>query len=319
MKQLQVISHNTYAQGLTAGTSTLADVGSLALGAFALFDKDPKSSTYNVCIDLAASSAPTTLPSKFVIASMSNNGLKLTPVLTRDKFKSAYLAAVAAVAKIVFIGNQASGGTTYSLNLPTLSEGDLASITVINVEKPLGTLQREKTYTYEVKAGDDAGDIVAGLIAIVNADTNRIVNAAVAYANATDGFKLTAITAGKNFQVGIGGVLRNANVTDQADGVENTVGQGTPAQIKDLEKFDMVERGLDNGVMTELVSWTSDVNNAKTYNVLTLSGIQPNARPFEGGVNEESSYTFAVQSDLAASDSTTNATKKAIKTIYSII
>ena len=39
MKQLQVISHNTYAQGLTAGTSTLADVGSLALGAFALLIK----------------------------------------------------------------------------------------------------------------------------------------------------------------------------------------------------------------------------------------------------------------------------------------
>ena len=320
MKHLHVISHDTYASGLTAGTSTMAAVASLALGAFALFDKNPESNTYNVCIDLAAASAPTTLPSKFQIVTKSNNGLKYSPILNRDSFITKYLAAVSAVAKIIFVGNQTSGGTTYALNLPTLQAGDSAAgITIIDTSKPVGTLRREKSYIYEVKSGDDGSDIVTGLIAIINADANRIVNAAVAYPLATDGFKLTGITTGVNFQVAPIGVLRNTDITDQDEGVEVTTGQGTATQIKDLEKFDMIERGLDDGKMTELMSWTSDVNTAKSYNTLTLVGTQPSARPFNGGDNEEMSITLAVQSDLSSSDSTTNATKKAIKTIYSII
>ena len=318
MKHFHLVSHDTYASGLTAGTSTIAAIASLAEGAFVLIDKDPQSANYNKSVDIAAASAPTSLPAKFIIVTKSKNGLKYSSLITTANCTATNLAYSAAVAKIIFVGNQTDGGTTYALNLPTLAAGDLAGITVINNAKPIGAFSREKGYTYEVKAGDDGADIVAGLVAAVNADSNRIVNAAVAYSGAIDGFKLTGITAGSNFQVAPIGVLRSADITDQAEGVEVATAQGNEAQMKDLEKFDLIERGLDNARLSELTTWVTDVATSGTYDQLVIRGKAEQVRPFNGGENEDVELTIAVLSTLTAA-STTDKSKRGIALIASLM
>ena len=320
MKQVHIVSHDAYASGLTPGTGTVASIASLADGAFALVNKDPESASYNKIVDLASSSAVSALPSKVQFVTKSaNNGLKWSSIITVSKGTAQLLAAVAAVAKVVFVGNQTSGGTTYSLNLPTLAAGDLAGVTVIDTSKPVGTLRRERSYTYEVKSGDNAAAIVAALIALINADSHRIVNAAVAYSGATDGFKLTGSTAGVNFEVAPIGVFRSADITTAGAGTAVTTAQGSAAQIKDLEKFDMVERGLDDARQSEVIIWASDVNTAKSYDQLVVINQEPIRRPFDGGANELSTLTIAVQSDLTASSTGNNKTKTAIALIASLM
>lgn len=320
MNNLMVISHDTYAQGLTAGSTTLAGIGSLAVGAMALIDKDPDSSTYNVVIDIAAASLPTSLPKLFQIVVMGNNGLKYSNIIKASNARATLLAAVAGTARVIFIGNQTSGGTTYSLNLPTLNEGDIAGIDVRDAEIPAGSLKATKSYEYQIKAGDTSANIVAALIAKVNADASRIVNAAVAYSNATDGFKLTGITAGKKFVVSPTGVLKSSSITDAGAGTALVYPQGSLAQIKDAEKVDMVERGLDNAkTYSETVTWVTDTTTGKTYNQLVIEYDVPNARPFNGGVNEKERLTIACQSDLTSADSVTNASKRSIKCINDIL
>lgn len=322
MKQVHIVSHDTYASGLTPGTGTVASIASLANGAFALVNKDPESASYNKIVDLASATAVSALPSKVQFVTKSaNNGLKWSSIITVSKGTAQLLAAVAAVAKVVFVGNQTDGGTTYSLNLPTLAAGDLAGVTVIDTSKPVGTLRRERSYTYELKSGDDAAAIITALAAIINADAHKIVTAANAHAGATlDGFKLTGSTAGVNFEVAPIGVFRSANITTAGAGTAVTTAQGNAAQIKDLEKFDMVERGLDDARrQSEVVIWTSDVNTAKSYDQLVVINQEPIRRPFDGGANELSTLTIAVQSDLTAASASNDKTKTAIATIASLM
>ena len=297
MKQLFVITHDTYAQGLTPGTSDLDDLGSLAVGAWAMLDMTEGSATYNKVVSIAATSEAET-PARFMLATMTAGGLKTTPIITKAQATCVTKAYVAPVARIVMIGNQTDGGTTYSYNLPSLSAGQVAGIIVTDTSKPMHELSRNRTYEYTLGYGDTEATITAALIAKVNADSLRIVNAAVTYTNGTDGFKVTGITAGKLFTVSPIGIFQNADIAITTNGA---LGHGTVAQIQAYEKEALSIEGKANGRYDELFTQASVVNTTKTYATYTIQYVVPTLRPHNTSNNWTAELVIAVDSGLSAS------------------
>lgn len=320
MKQLLVVSNDTYANGLTAGTTMLSGISDLAMGAFCLFDKDPDSANYDKSVDLAAASAVTTLPKVFVIANKGNNGIKITSPIVAANARATNVVATAGTAKVVTVGNQSSGGTTYSYNLPTLEAGQIFGITVINPDKPVGSIGFQKDYTIDVSSTDTMATLQAALIAKVNVDTNKIVTAAIGYSLATDGMMFTG-APGKNFMIAPIGILRNANIVETTTGtaVALVQSQGSLIAMQDLEKFDWVERGrLSSRPPDELSAFTSDLVAGKIYDQCIITSVSPNKRPFTGGIDEPQEIVIAVQSDLTTS-ATTGKSKRGILAIVTSI
>lgn len=297
MKQLFVITHDTYAQGLTPGTSDLDNLGSLAVGAWAMLDMDEGSATYNKVVSIAATSESET-PAKFMLATMTAGGLKTTPIITKAQATCVKKAYVAPVARIVEIGNRTDGGTTYSYNLPSLSAGQVAGIVVTDTSKPVHEVNRNRMYEYTLGYGDTEATITAALIAKVNADANRIVNAAVTYAGATDGFKVTGITAGKLFTVSPIGIFQSADIGITTNGA---LGHGTVAQIQAFEKDALVVEGKANGRYDELFTQASVVNTTKTYITYNIQYVVPTLRPFNTDSNWTAELVIAADSGLSAS------------------
>lgn len=297
MKQLFVITHDTYAQGLTPSTSDLDNLGSLAVGAWAMLDMDEGSATYNKVVSIAATSEAET-PSKFMIATMTAGGLKTTPIITKSQATCVKKAYTAPVARIVMIGNQTDGGTTYSYNLPSLSAGQVAGIVVTDNSKPVHEVNRNRSYEYTLSYGDTEATITAALIAKVNADTQRIVNAAVTYTDAEDGFKVTGITAGKLFTVSPIGIFQNTDIVITTNGA---LGHGTVAQIQAAEKEALSIEGKANGRYDELFTQASVVNTTKTYTTYTINYVVPTLRPHNTDSNWTAELVIAADSGLSAS------------------
>ena len=298
MKQLFVITHDTYAQGLTPGSSDLDNLGSLAVGAWAMLDMDEGSATYNKVVSIAATSEAET-PAKFMLVTMTAGGLKKTPIVTKAQATCVKKVYTAPVARIVKVGNQTDGGTTYSYNLPSLSAGQVAGFIVTDTSKPVHELNRNRTYEYTLGYGDTEATITAALIAKVNADELRIVNATVAYVGATDGIILTGITAGKLFTVSPIGIFQNADINITTNG---TIGHGTAAQILATEKEALSEEGKHNGRYDELFTQASVVNMAKTYITYIVQFVVPTLRPHNTDNNWTAELVIAADSTLSASE-----------------
>ena len=297
MKHTHVIYTDLYASGITTpGTTTISAVASLAKGSFCVFNKDPDSADFDKSMVL--SDATTTLPIRFQIVSKNSKGeLKWSPIIYRDKARATILAVVAGTAKVVYIGEHSDGDTTNKLNLPTIEEGDIAGITVINPDKGPSAVGREKNYTYTCKTGDTEDIIVTALIALINADTNKIVTATIT-SGATKGFYLTG-AAGQVYFVAPVGIFRNSTI---ATTTEVVLKVGTGTGVLNMEKFDAVERGADNLRMSELYTSALDAVSTSSYKVLMIKTTNPNERPFNGGDNEEQTIVVAVLSTLTTTD-----------------
>lgn len=262
MKQLMVVSHDTYASGLTPGTSDLDNLASLAVGAYAIIDMDPTSNTYNHVVDIAASSEADT-PAKFMFVTMTANGLKKSPIITKALATCTAQAYVAPVAKVMNI----------AVTLSNLEVGQVAGFIVTDTTKGAHELTRNRSYVYTVASGDTEATIVAALIALVNADSLRIVNATAG----TD-IVLTRITAGKNFQVSPVGIFKGATITTST---AHVTGTGTGAQLIEYERINRVEQGdaihrIDEDLM---FSAASEVSSTGTYDLYLIRYTVPTQRP----------------------------------------
>jgi hypothetical protein len=285
MKQLMVISHDTYASGLTPASSDLDDIGSLAVGAIAMIDKNPESSTYDQVVSIAASSEAET-PSLFQFVTMTANGLKWSPIITKAKAGVNYQAYIAPVAKVMNIA------ITYS----NLEVGQVAGFIVTDTTKGQHELTRNRTYEVTVGAADTSATIIAALIAKVNADTLRVVNA-----TAGTNIVLTRITAGKNFQVSPTGITRGATITTST---AHVTGTGTAAMMLAYEKECNPERGGNTGVRQDsALMWpvTSEVSSTGTYDLYIFKYNTPSNRPLLESVNPDQELVIALLVSLSDS------------------
>lgn len=247
----------------------------------------------------------------------------LTPHIDLASLTYNKLAYTAPVAKVMVVGSNTNGGTTYNCNLPTSpTVGTVARIMIIDETKPEHDRTRERIYEYQVKSGDTAASVEQAIIAKINADTKRIVNAAEVDATNHDGFKLTAITAGNNFNVSCDGILINADVlgyneivyagtagitagptTLNTVVVANNIGQGTYAQIAAAEKDASTEMG-NMGVQSrgvDIFTLNSRAVLGATYVQYVLTWIAPNDNPLIPKANMRQTLTIAVPSgDTAA-------------------
>lgn len=230
----------------------------------------------------------------------TSNGPLVTPLIDIASMAYKKTAYTAPAAQIMVIGSTTDQGTTYNLNLSTPVVGTTASITIIDETKTFDNRTREKEYQYVVKTGDTVALIAAGIIAKINADATGIVTAAMVDTTNSDGFKLTADTAGNKFNVTCGGILANADVlgyneivfagtagitagptTSLAVVAANNIGQGTPAQIAELEadfSTEMGNTGLqDRGV--SLYTTASRVVAGATYVQYNITWTKPDNNP----------------------------------------
>lgn len=298
MKQLMVISHDTYASGLTPTTDDIDSIASLAVGAFAVIDKDPDAvSTYNHVCDLAAASESQT-PKFFQIVTMTANGLKWSPIIEKARCEMLYQATVAAVAKTMNI----------SVTLSNIEVGQVAGFIVTDLTKPAHVLTRNRTYEYTVVTGDTEATIIAALIAKVNADTLKIVTASAG----TD-IVLTADTAGNPFQISMTGIFRGATITSAQAVV---VGTGLGTQLRAYEKECEVEQGATNYPTEGSLFFTkaSEVVTTSAYNLYYLTFDCPTQRPLIPGTNPKQQLLIATLSTLTASGNA----DKSVEALYNM-
>jgi hypothetical protein len=216
-----------------------------------------------------------------------------TPKIFDNNFKASYFAYQAPVAKVMAVGQV--DGPLGALNLPAISAGDVASLFIVDTEKRFEDKTREKYYEYVCSAGDGAAEILDGLVAIVNADTNRIVT----LANAGD-VTLTATSrvAGRDFGIIAEGVLSSASIfafdtvvraggSSLTRGYNDNVGNptvagvkgaGTPAMVNAMERDFNTERGDMNSFNFSDLMFTDPltVEAGATYGCWMLEWQSPN-------------------------------------------
>jgi len=286
MKQLMVVSHDTYASGLTPATDDMDSLASLAVGAYAIIDMDETSNTYNHVVSIAATSEADT-PAKFMFVTNTANGLKKSSIITKARATCTAQAYVAPVAKVMNI----------AVTLSNLEVGQVAGFIVTDTTKGAHELTRNRSYTYTVVSGDTEATIVAALIALVNADSLRVVNAT----SGTD-IVLTRITAGKNFQVSPVGIFKGATITTTT---AHVTGTGTAAQLVEYERQCRVEQGdavhrIDEDLM---FSAASEVNTTTpgTYDLYIIRYDVPTQRPILEGQNPKQELVVALLVSLSDS------------------
>ena len=182
--------------------------------------------------------------------SAQGGALVISNVQRQDFTSEVATVPSAATNKIMFVGAATTEGGDF--NLPTLVDNDEAIIIVENLSKKFDDNSRTQRYTMPVMSTDTEATIVAGLVAIINADPNRIVLAADS--GAALGIQFDGISNQDFRAIGLG-VLSNTDITEYtlrngvynaaltADSTEFSVGVGTPAQVSELEYDAMINRG----------------------------------------------------------------------------
>jgi hypothetical protein len=254
MRQI-FVTKSTVDYGLSTSTGDIAGMNELdklengalvcldADGAF-VDDANPAITTSGIYFALGRTGLPPVISPLIDIASLNYE-------------KSAY---VAPVAKIMVLGTNVSGETTYGLNLPSsFTVGTEAGIHIVDASKSHGDTSRYHDFTTNVRSGETATTLMARLLALVNAD-NFVTMASI---EAGKGYSLTADTAGKEFSVNCSGILEYADVLGYKEVVyagtagvasgdtqglttvvrANVFGVGTYAEIAALEADYSTEMG----------------------------------------------------------------------------
>jgi len=242
----------------------------------------------------------------------------ISPIIDLASLAWNKLAYTAPVAKVMAVGSPTNGGTTYNLNLPSSpTVGTIAGIMLIDESKPYEVRTREKRYEYQVRSGDTAATVAAAIIAKINADADRVATAAEVDTNNHDGFTLTAVTAGNDFNVACDGILVNADILGYNEllvagtagltkGVislttpvtANNVGQGTSAQILAAELDFSTEMG-NTGLQSRgvnLFNFNQRTVAGATYVQYELTWTTPNDNVLISKPNMTQSLTIAVPS-----------------------
>lgn len=226
------------------GGGVITDLGKeidlLATGALALATSDDNVIVYaDRVADLAGQ--PTIV---FAVGGDTENDRWVVKVpRAADSYykKQAY---VAPVKEVQFLGND---GSTGSLNLPTLVAGDTASIRIIR-KSPIRELTFDKwRYEYVIQTGDVAADIVAALVALINADATSDVTAADI---SSVGISFTADNNNETFDIKGDGVLIDSDRFKDGAGNSTAIvyGKGDNAQVLAMYESFLPNLGKTNKV-----------------------------------------------------------------------
>ena len=216
---------------------------------------------------------------------------------------------VAPVLLTKFVGND---GTIGALNMPTFVSGAIASIKIIDTTpglRTIGAVEQQEIfrYNYESNASDSNLTIITKLIAKINADPNRIVNATVVGSQV--GINLTAIAFGTTFSIALDDALVGATV-EQPEGssvgssVAMKIGVGTSDQILAIEDLYSVERGKTSRqyFATQYYSNPSLVVSGTTYNQYTMQWNDNRSMPL--GAQQTSRFIVNVAAPAAGTQET---------------
>lgn len=269
MRQILILKDLAYAAKVGGGAIIDAnEIGVLAPGALAIFnDKNQLVTPANI-----ATTLPDAKSVRYVLGGVdtAEGGIFSLPV---ERAVARYDAKnySAPVKEVQFIGND---GLVGALNLPaTLIAGTTANIRIIKSDSGQEIATDKFRYEYYVKAGDTNVEIVAGLVAKINADSSSPVTAAVV--GASVGIELTAKEFGQVFEVGTDEVLEDATVVK--GGTSNSVaiefGCGTATQIAAMEEEFVAELGDTNKVWLrdKYFSKAPKVDPALTYDTYTIN------------------------------------------------
>lgn len=285
-----------YGAGLTLASSGFWDCTSMTEGALAIFNEDQS------VVDGTATVVAGDLTGDYIyVGGMTPTGFKLSTAIHRGSFsyvKKAYVAPVAAVKCLGTVADASYG----SLNLPSsLSVGDTVGVTIIDRTKQSWDDSRIHNYSFAVVSGDlltgtTSKNILAKLVALINADTNMDVATALLLDDGTDadGIKFTADTAGNDFDiVPMDGVLKDADVCEYKSlnrvynasltntVVANVVGNGTYAQVVAAEAESSVRDGNSNSLTSSKYIWKMGTNavSTGTYTVFNVTWTPPTDSP----------------------------------------
>lgn len=276
MKQIIVAQEQVYAAKVGGGAiTTLKECNELLTGAIAVFTK---SGALVTTVNMA-----TVLDDVkefyFIVGNQQSGAAekaKITVPIPRyacDYTKSAYVAPVKLTK---FVG---SDGTIGSLGLPTFVTGAEFSLKITDTTSGLRTLgatysQEVFRYSYVGKSSDSNNTSITALIAAINADPNRIVNATVVGSQA--GINLTTINTGVTFSISLDGALAGATVEQPEGTVGSSVainyGIGTSDQVAALEDAYSAERGNTNRTYLNGLFYKNPslVVSGETYNMYTF-------------------------------------------------
>lgn len=276
MKQILIGKQIAYAAKVGGGTiSGINELNLLDTGAIACFAED------NTI--LTAAGVATELADKKRIYIAVGNQVDvsrsfLSTLIPRSGVDYSKKAYTAPVLQKKFVGYDGTTAGT-ELALPaTLEKGDEGQITIVNTTSGMRTIGTDiKRYTNNILAGETDGDaFIERLVAQINADPDRIVNAVEI--GTSDGISLEAIDGTTTFEVSVSGILENASIVEKGAAVEGVAvapvfGEGTYDQVLALEDEYSVGRGDTNRL--ELRStWYSNhslATSGLTYNIYTIS------------------------------------------------
>lgn len=274
------------------------DSDSLPAGTLGIFNQD--GSIIGDATDVNANVAAADLTGdNILIQGITSAGARTSINIARKGFEYNKVAYVAPVKAVKFLGSNVLAGTGSekgNLNLPSsIAVGDVVGVTVIDKTKDSWE-QGMEPYDFIVTTGDlltgtTAKNIIAKLIVLINADTNRVVDAVAVNDGAgnNDGIKFTGRTAGEDFGLArFDGVLKDADiceykiVNDEYEAtVANTVaivtGNGTYALILKMLTNASVYGGNINSerIKDQMYTMVSNIVLAETYAVYYLSFTAP--------------------------------------------
>ena len=222
---------------------------------------------------------------------------------------------VAAVAPIKALGAQATGTSTYSLNLPTsLTVGTDYGVNMYDLSLPIGDMNYMKFYSIPVKSGDlstgtTSVNIITKLVELINADSDKLATAvAIVTGGDNVGIKFTG-TAGKDFAVEGTGILSSADkvsahivngawVSSAVSGMVDVVYPiGAASQMLEVESWSNIHRGYrGRTASSHLDTFTavSRVIPGVTYTTWTISFRAPAQRPVIQTIQPETVFVIAV-------------------------
>lgn len=212
-----------------------------------------------------------------------------------------------------FVGDDGTTSGT-GLNMPTYANGNIVAIKIVNTTsglRTIGAVDEQEVFRYEYTgiAGDTNNTMITKLIAKINADGNRIVNATVVGSQA--GIALETVDYGVTFSIGLDEALQGATVEQPEGGtvgvsVAINYGIGTSAQVAALEDMYSAERGNTTKYAPLAIKYYSNpslVVDAETYNIYTIQWDGDRSMPLGNQATNRFTIVVAIPNGTALATS----------------
>lgn len=270
-----VLLNSKIGGGLISGIN---EINQLAAGALAIFDdKNNMLTAANVVATLAA--VPNKKSIYFAVGSGDATlGAKISQPVRRMPVKNVETKVYTApVLRAISIGLDGTG----SMNIATPVAGTFAYLRIVDTAQDNINLIRAERYSYEVKIGDTAALIVAGLIAACNANLSSKYTVTVIGSNT--GILVTAKNFGDNFEIGLDGIISGATVQDDGSNSSTLIeyGSGTSTELLAIESEFNSEDGHTSRLYLDAQYWKkpSDVVVGATYDMWNIQWAEYHTSP----------------------------------------